>query len=91
MDSIRRAVIDEGTNSIKLLVADVSGREVQPVWEESKQTRLGRGFYETQRLQPEPIAKTAQAIAAFATAAREHGAVSVRVIGTSAARTMEFT
>src|SRR2546430_2536034 len=50
MKSARRAVIDVGTNSIKLLVADVAGHAVQPVWEESKQTRLGRGFYETRRL-----------------------------------------
>jgi len=41
MPALRRAVIDVGTNSIKLLVADVAGREVQPVCEESKQTRLG--------------------------------------------------
>ena len=30
MQSVRRAVIDVGTNSIKLLVADVRGRDVQP-------------------------------------------------------------
>jgi exopolyphosphatase/guanosine-5'-triphosphate,3'-diphosphate pyrophosphatase len=50
MQPIRRAVIDVGTNSIKLLVADVAGRDVQPVHEESRQTRLGQGFYETRRL-----------------------------------------
>ena len=58
MEIIRRAVIDVGTNSIKLLVADVSGRDVSPVHEESRQTRLGQGFYESHRLQPESIART---------------------------------
>lgn len=86
MPFIRRAVIDVGTNSVKLLVADVSGREVRPVWEESKQTRLGRGFYETRQLQPEPIAKTARAVARFTATAREQQAISIRVIATSAAR-----
>ena len=43
MSAARRAVIDVGTNSVKLLVADVLGREIQPVCEESKQTRLGQG------------------------------------------------
>ena len=62
MASVRRAVIDVGTNSIKLLVADVRGRDVQPVHEESKQTRLGKGFYETHRLQPDRIACTAEAV-----------------------------
>lgn len=86
MPSVRRAVIDVGTNSVKLLVADVAGHQVQPVLEDSKQTRLGRGFYETHRLQPEPIAQTTRAVAAFANLARKHGATSVRIIATSAAR-----
>jgi len=86
MEAVRRAVIDVGTNSIKLLVADVSGREVRPVHEESRQTRLGQGFYETRRLQPEAIAHTAAAVWEFAEIAREKNAGSIRVIATSAAR-----
>jgi len=86
MDFVRRAVIDVGTNSIKLLIADVSGREVRPVLEESRQTRLGQGFYETRRLQPESIARTAEAVWEFGEIAREKNAVSIRVIATSAAR-----
>jgi exopolyphosphatase/guanosine-5'-triphosphate,3'-diphosphate pyrophosphatase len=86
MQPIRRAVIDVGTNSIKLLVADVAGRDVQPVHEESRQTRLGQGFYETHRLQMEAIAYSANAVADFARTARKHGARTIRVIATSAAR-----
>ncbi|HTV75697.1 MAG TPA: exopolyphosphatase, partial [Candidatus Baltobacteraceae bacterium] len=86
MNSVRRAVIDVGTNSIKLLIADVAGRDVKPVHEESRQTRLGKGFYETRRLQPEPIARTAEAVWEFAEIARERNADSIRVIATSAAR-----
>src|SRR5262249_29970487 len=82
----RRAVIDVGTNSVKLLVADVQGREVHPVWEESAQTRLGRGFYQSHHLQPETVAQTAAAVAAFAAKAREMQAQVPRVIATSAAR-----
>lgn len=82
----RRAVIDVGTNSVKLLVADVSGREVRPVLEDSKQTRLGQGFYETHRLQPAAVTKTAAMAAQFAWKARELKAESVRIIATSAAR-----
>jgi exopolyphosphatase/guanosine-5'-triphosphate,3'-diphosphate pyrophosphatase len=86
MESVRRAVIDVGTNSIKLLVADVRGRDVRPVHEESRQTRLGKGFYETHRLQPETIAYTAEAVWEFAEIAREKNSGSIRVIATSAAR-----
>ncbi len=84
--STRRAVIDVGTNSIKLLVADVRGRDVWPVWEESKQTRLGRGFYDEHRLQPEAIAKTATAVSQFVACAHQFGPANIRVIATSAAR-----
>jgi exopolyphosphatase/guanosine-5'-triphosphate,3'-diphosphate pyrophosphatase len=86
MKPVRRAVIDVGTNSVKLLVADVAGLQVLPLWEESRQTRLGAGFYQTRRLQPGAIAHTADAVARFAQTAREQQAQSVRVIATSAAR-----
>jgi len=86
MGTVRRAVIDVGTNSIKLLVADVAGCEVHPVHEESRQTRLGRGFYETHRLQPEAVACTAEAVWEFAQTAREKNSESIRVFATSAAR-----
>ena len=86
METVRRAVIDVGTNSIKLLVADVAGRDVKPVLEESRQTRLGKDFYDTRRLQPESIAHTAEAVWEFAEIAREKNSASIRVIATSAAR-----
>ena len=86
MQPIRRAVIDVGTNSVKLLVADVALGEVRPVSEQSHQTRLGHAFYETHRLQPEAIDATAKAVADFAAMAREAQATSIRVIATSAAR-----
>ena len=60
---VRRAVIDVGTNSVKVLIADVNGRAVTPVFEDSEQTRLGAGFYETHRLQPRTITHTAEAAA----------------------------
>ena len=86
MNALRRAVIDVGTNSVKLLVADVQGDGVQPVIEESRQTRLGKNFYDTHLLQADAIAQTARAVADFANTAREKNSSSVRVFATSAAR-----
>src|SRR5882724_11356323 len=83
---VRRAVIDVGTNSVKLLIADVSGRQVEALIEQSQQTRLGAGFYQTHRLQAAAISDTARAVAGFALKAREAGAIVTRVIATSAAR-----
>jgi exopolyphosphatase / guanosine-5'-triphosphate,3'-diphosphate pyrophosphatase len=86
MQRARRAVIDVGTNSVKLLLAEVEGSTVHPLREEGHQTRLGEGFYETHRLQPEALLRTALAVAEFAGRARAEEAESIRVIATSAAR-----
>lgn len=82
----RKAVIDVGTNSVKLLVADVRGGEVLPILEQSEQTRLGSGFYQTKKLQPTAIAQTARVVAEFAARAKELRSSAPRVIATSAAR-----
>lgn len=82
----RRAVIDIGTNSVKLLVADVGGPDIVPIEECAEQTRLGRGFYEQHLLQPDAVEATAAAVKRFAREAHELGATSVRVFATSAAR-----
>ncbi len=86
MKPTRRAVIDVGTNSIKLLIGEVAEGVVRPIDERSDQTRLGAGFYETHQLQPVPIARTASAVARFVSMARDADAESIRIIATSAAR-----
>jgi exopolyphosphatase/guanosine-5'-triphosphate,3'-diphosphate pyrophosphatase len=82
----RRAIIDVGTNSVKLLVADLAELRIQPLLEVSEQTRLGRGFYPEHRLRPEAIAQTATVVAQYVTQARQAGANSIRIVATSAAR-----
>src|SRR5262245_61143692 len=82
----RRAVIDVGTNSVKLLVADVVGRMVRPVLKSSKQTRLGHGAFRRKRLHPAAIARTVAAVADFARQAAQLQPACVRVLATSAAR-----
>lgn len=86
MSVVRRAVIDVGTNSVKLLVAEINGREIRPLIEESTQTRLGQGFYETRQLLPAAIHHTAQAVTDFANKARSYSCEEIRIIATSAAR-----
>ena len=82
----RRAIIDVGSNSVKLLIADVTDDVVTPIFHKGKQTRLGRGVFETGRLAPEAIVDTVRAAADFGAKAYEAGATSVRVLATSAAR-----
>jgi exopolyphosphatase/guanosine-5'-triphosphate,3'-diphosphate pyrophosphatase len=81
-----RAVIDVGTNSVKLLVADVEGAVVRPLHEGSHQTRLGQGFYETHVLQAGAIDLTAKAVADFVAEAQAWEPVTMKVVATSAAR-----
>jgi exopolyphosphatase / guanosine-5'-triphosphate,3'-diphosphate pyrophosphatase len=81
-----RAVIDVGTNSVKLLVADVAGKVVTPLHEGSHQTRLGQGFYETHVLQTGAIDQTAKAVADFMNEVHSWNPVSTKIIATSAAR-----
>lgn len=78
--------MDVGTNSVKVLVADVGEDGVHPIWEKSRQTRLGSNLYATGLLSTESMAATHAAVAEFAVAARARGALSLRIIATSAAR-----
>jgi len=86
MNTERRAVIDIGTNSVKLLVGDVAGPRVDPVFETGIQTRLGRGLYETGRLGSESIQATLAAVRRLLELAAGHGAPSIRLLATSAVR-----
>lgn len=81
-----RAVVDIGTNSVKLLVAEISDKGVTPLHEASEQTRLGRGLYESGILAPEALSDTAKVLEDFAAEADRRNANSIRVVATSAAR-----
>jgi exopolyphosphatase/guanosine-5'-triphosphate,3'-diphosphate pyrophosphatase len=83
---MRRAVIDIGTNTVKLLVADVQDGNVSPVVEKDRTTRLGEGVNESKRLSHTAIARTIQAIGDFLGEARRLGAQDVQALTTSAAR-----
>jgi exopolyphosphatase / guanosine-5'-triphosphate,3'-diphosphate pyrophosphatase len=83
---MRRAVIDIGTNTVKLLVADVRGGEIRPVISNDTTVRLGEGVDEAQHLSRVAIFRTVQAIADYVADAREHGAIGINVLATSAAR-----
>ncbi len=83
---MRRAVIDIGTNTVKLLVADVRDRQIVPVISKDTTTRLGEGVDETQHLSHVAIVRTVQAITDYAADAREHGAIAILALTTSAAR-----
>jgi exopolyphosphatase/guanosine-5'-triphosphate,3'-diphosphate pyrophosphatase len=83
----RVAAIDCGTNSIRLLIADVpeAGAHTDLV-RRMEVVRLGQGVDATGRLAPEAIERTRTVLAQYADAARELHATAVRMAATSASR-----
>ncbi len=88
-DSQRVAVVDVGSNSTRLLVADVADGRVAPIDRRSTVTRLGRGVDLTGRLSAGAIEDACVAIRSYVTAIEELGADTVEAIATSAVRDAE--
>jgi exopolyphosphatase/guanosine-5'-triphosphate,3'-diphosphate pyrophosphatase len=82
----RVAVVDIGTNSTRLLVADVEGGKVSPLERRSTVTRLGRGVDLSGLLASEAIEDVCMAIADYLDVVEKLGAGTVEAIATSAVR-----
>lgn len=79
--------IDVGTNSVKLLVADVQDGGIREVLiEQLAITRLGQGLDKIGRILPEAMDRTIEAIAEFKSRAYSEGARDLIVVATSAVR-----
>ena len=90
--SRRVAAVDCGTNSIRLLIADVDpdasrGRAtLSDVDRRMEIVRLGQGVDTTGRLAPEALDRTLKALRGYAELIESHGAEAVRMVATSATR-----
>lgn len=89
---VRRAAIDIGTNSVRLLVADVlDGRRassrLRPVLRHLAITRLGEGLIPGGRLRPTAVARTAAAVRRCLSLAQHAGVPDPVIVGTYALRT----
>ncbi|OBB95736.1 Ppx/GppA phosphatase family protein [Mycobacterium sp. 852002-30065_SCH5024008] len=82
----RLAGIDCGTNSIRLLIADVTDGRLRDVHRETRIVRLGQGVDATGEFAPEAIARTRGALTDYASLLERHGVERVRMVATSAAR-----
>ncbi|RTL63081.1 MAG: Ppx/GppA family phosphatase [Pseudonocardiaceae bacterium] len=86
----RVAAIDCGTNSIRLLVADVTtgsgGFDLRDVHREMRIVRLGKGVDATGKLDPEAIERTRAALVDYTAVLRRKGTERVRMVATSATR-----
>ncbi len=85
----RVGAIDLGTNSTRLLVADVEGGRVEEVGRGLRITRLGEGVDERRRLLPAPVARVRNVLADFRRELDRLGAERTLAVATSAVRDAE--
>ncbi len=82
----RVAAVDCGTNSIRLLVADVEGDTLTDVVREMTVVRLGQGVDRTGEFAPDALERTFAAVDAYAATCRDLGVEHIRFVATSATR-----
>jgi exopolyphosphatase/guanosine-5'-triphosphate,3'-diphosphate pyrophosphatase len=96
---VRVAAIDCGTNSVRLLIADIAtgpdGGALTDVERRMEIVRLGEGVDETGRLSPAALDRTFTAMRGYAELIERHGSetgegpIKTRVVATSATRDAE--
>jgi exopolyphosphatase / guanosine-5'-triphosphate,3'-diphosphate pyrophosphatase len=86
---MRAGVVDLGTNSTRLLVADVEDGRVEEVARRARITRLGEGVDDRRKLLPLPIARVRNVLTEYRRELERLGAERVLTIATSAVRDAE--
>jgi exopolyphosphatase/guanosine-5'-triphosphate,3'-diphosphate pyrophosphatase len=86
MSATRVAAVDCGTNSLRLLVADIDGGRLSDVVRKMEIVRLGQGVDRTGRFAPDALQRTFAALRVYADEVRSLGAERVRMVATSATR-----
>lgn len=82
----RVAAIDCGTNSIRLLIADISGENFREVWRQTEIVRLGEGVDRNKAFDPAAVERTLARVKEYAQTIRSKGAEKIRFCATSASR-----
>jgi exopolyphosphatase/guanosine-5'-triphosphate,3'-diphosphate pyrophosphatase len=82
----RVAAIDCGTNSIRLLIADISGGKFKEVLRDMEIVRLGQGVDENKSFNPDAINRTLAAVEKFKNQLTGKGVEKIRFCATSATR-----
>ena len=83
---MRVAAIDCGTNSIRLLIADIDGANFREVVRDMEIVRLGQGVDQTGQFHPDAITRTLAAVDKFAAGIAKRGVEKIRFCATSATR-----
>ncbi len=85
-DGQEAAVIDVGSNSVRLVVYRIDGRAMTPILNEKVMAGLGRSLGQTGKLSPDGIDAALRALRRFATLTQALGVQDVFAVGTAAVR-----
>lgn len=83
---MRVAAFDCGTNSIRLLIADIEGDSFREIFRGMEIVRLGQGVDKTGEFHPDAIARTFAGVDLFVNELRRRGVEKIRFCATSASR-----
>lgn len=83
---LRVAAIDCGTNTIRLLIADVADRTVTEICRAMHTNRLGQGLDSSGRISTESLERTRLALVEFRASIDEYRPARIRMVATSASR-----
>ena len=83
---MRVAAIDCGTNSLRMLIADIEGNNFREVIRMMEVVRLGQGVDETGQFHPDAIARTLAGVDKLAIEIAKRGVQKIRFCATSATR-----
>lgn len=83
---MRKAIIDIGTNSVRLLIADCDKNTIIPCKTDIAITRIGEGVDKSKKIGQVPLARSVQKVGEFVRIAYQLQAESIRITATSAVR-----
>ena len=86
---MRVAAIDQGTNTTRLLIADVDDGQLREIVRRTEITRLGEGVDERRRLLPLPVARVRNCLTEYRREAEQLGTERTLLVATSAVRDAE--
>jgi len=83
---MRVAVIDLGSNAVRMTIADIDGNNITPVKSFRENVRLSENMSQTKMLQPKPVDRTLAALKGFKAALELYGVEKTVAVATAAMR-----
>jgi exopolyphosphatase/guanosine-5'-triphosphate,3'-diphosphate pyrophosphatase len=83
---MRKALIDLGTNTFNLIIAEVSGNEIQHIFSNKEGVALGMGGINEKRISEDAVERAIACLSRFKSKCEEFQVEKIKAIGTSAIR-----